>query len=40
LITPKLSHAAKKIEESIEETLAYYYFPSEHWCRIRTKNPL
>jgi len=24
----------------IEETLAYYAFPEEHWRRIRTNNPL
>jgi len=23
----------------IEETLAYYAFPEEHWRRIRTNNP-
>jgi len=22
------------------ETLSYYAFPGEHWCRIRTGNPL
>lgn len=36
----KLREAAKKIEESIAETLAYYDFPSAHWRRIRTNNPL
>ena len=36
----KLSKAAKKLEDSIPETLAYYDFPSEHWRRIRTNNPL
>lgn len=40
LNSQKLPKAAKKIEESIEETLAYYHFPSEHWRRIRTNNPL
>ena len=34
----KLKEAAKKIETSIEETLTYYDFPSEHWLRIRTNN--
>jgi hypothetical protein len=24
----------------VEETLTYYAFPSEHWRRIRTNNPL
>lgn len=34
----KLKEAAKKIEDSIEETLAYMDFPYEHWLRIRTNN--
>ena len=28
------------VEAAIEETLAYYAFPEEHWRRIRTNNPL
>jgi len=36
----KLGQAAKKIEESIHETLSYYDFPCAHWRRIRTNNPL
>jgi transposase-like protein len=36
----KLSGAAKKVEDSIDETLTYYDFPSAHWRRIRTNNPL
>lgn len=36
----KLKQAAQKIRESINETLSYYYFPSAHWRRIRTNNPL
>jgi len=36
----KLPQAAKKLEDSIHETLTYYHFPSEHWRRIRTNNPL
>ena len=36
----KLSAAAKKVEEAIEETLTYYDFPASHWVRIRTNNPL
>jgi len=36
----KLTQAAKKVEDSIEETLAYYSFPETHWRRIRTNNPL
>ena len=36
----KLRQAAQKIRESIAETLSYYDFPSAHWRRIRTNNPL
>jgi transposase-like protein len=36
----KLAAAAEKISESIDETLVYYDFPSAHWRRIRTNNPL
>ena len=36
----KLGEAAKKVEDSIHETLAYYKFPEHHWVRIRTNNPL
>lgn len=36
----KLTRAAKIVHEGIEETLGYYGFPSEHWRRIRTNNPL
>ena len=34
----KLLAGAKKVEDSIEETLTYYDFPSEHWLKIRTNN--
>lgn len=34
----KLTEAARKVEDDIEETLTYYDFPSEHWTRIRTNN--
>lgn len=34
----KLKEAAKKVEESVEETLTYTAFPFEHWTRIRTNN--
>ena len=36
----KLKEAAKKIEDSIEETLTYTHFPFEHWLRIRTNNAI
>ena len=28
------------MEAAVEETLAYYAFPEDHWRRIRTNNPL
>ena len=34
----KLKEAAKKVENGIEKTLTYCYFPCEHWTRIRTNN--
>ena len=34
----KLKEAAKKVEDSVEETLTYCDFPYEHWTRIRTNN--
>ena len=36
----KLSQAAEKVENGIEETLTYMHFPSEHWRKIRTNNGL
>ena len=36
----KLKEAAKKIKDSIAETLSYYDFPREHRIRIRTNNAL
>lgn len=34
----KLKEAAKKVEDSIEETLTYMSFPYAHWLKIRTNN--
>lgn len=34
----KLKEAAKKVEDSVEETLTYCDFSYEHWTRIRTNN--
>lgn len=34
----KLTAAARKVEEGIEETLTYMDYPSKHWNRIRTNN--
>ena len=36
----KLKEAAKKVSESIDGTLTYYDFPSEHWMKIRTNNTI
>ncbi|MHA1942637.1 MAG: IS256 family transposase [Candidatus Hodarchaeales archaeon] len=36
----KLRKAADTVKDGIEETLSYYVFPSEHWRKIRTNNPL
>ena len=33
----KLSKAAGIVRDGIAETLSYYYFPREHWVKIRTK---
>ncbi len=38
LQTLKLKEAAKKVIDSIEETLTYMNFPYQHWSRIRTNN--
>ncbi|PJZ51247.1 IS256 family transposase [Leptospira adleri] len=40
LIEMKLKEASKVISDGIEETLSYMDFPSEHWRKIRTNNPL
>ena len=34
----KLSAAAKKIEDGVDETLTYMDFSTEHWTRIRMNN--
>lgn len=36
----KLREAAKRVRENIDQTLVYYRYPSEHWRRIRTNNPM
>ena len=36
----RLANAAELVATALEETLAYYNFPEEHWRRIRTNNPL
>lgn len=34
----KLKETAKKVCDSVEKTLTYMDFPSEHWLKIRTNN--
>lgn len=36
----KLPEAAKKVEESVAETLSYMDFPREHWFKIRSNNAI
>ena len=36
----KLQEAARKIEDSIEDTLTFMDFPCQHWTQIRTNNTL
>jgi putative transposase len=36
----KLSKAAAIVKDGVDETFSYYWFPREHWRRIRTNNPL
>lgn len=40
LRTMKLAKAASMVEADAHETLSYYSFPSEHWRKIRTNNPM
>ena len=40
LLEMKLTSAAKKVEDGIEEPLAYMDFTSQHWTRIRTNNTI
>ena len=36
----KFPEAAKKVEESVAETLSYMDFPREHWFKIRSNNAI
>lgn len=36
----KLPKAAGLVNEKIDQTFTYYRYPTEHWQRIRTNNPL
>lgn len=36
----KWPKAVKKITDDVEELLAFYSFPAEHWIHLRTTNPI
>ena len=36
----KLTQAAELVANAIEETLTYYAFPSQHWIKLKTNNPM
>ena len=36
----KFGKAVAKITDDIEELLAFYDFPAEHWIHLRTTNPI
>jgi transposase-like protein len=36
----KLKAAADWVAEHIDETLTYYSYPSEHWIKLKTNNPM
>ncbi|WP_435849667.1 transposase [Streptomyces pristinaespiralis] len=36
----KFPKAVKKITDDVEELLAFYDFPAEHWIHLRTTNPI
>ena len=36
----KLKTAADWVAEHIDETLTYYSYPSEHWIKLKTTNPM
>lgn len=40
LTAMKLKAAAERVEESIAETLTYYAYPSQHWLKLKTNNPM
>ncbi|MFF3062511.1 transposase, partial [Streptomyces sp. NPDC057909] len=36
----KWPKAVKKITDEVDELLAFYDFPAEHWIHLRTTNPI
>jgi len=40
LRTMRLSKAADLVENAIDQTLTFYTYPTPHWLKIRTNNPM
>ncbi len=36
----KLRTAAELVEHNIHETFSFYSYPSQHWLKIKTNNPM
>ena len=36
----KLKKAAEPVDSSIEETLTFYAYPTQHWIKLKTNNPM
>ena len=36
----KFPKAVAKITDDVEQLLAFYAFPAEHWVHLRTTNPI
>ncbi len=36
----KFPKAVKKVTDDVDELLAFYDFPAEHWIHLRTTNPI
>ncbi len=37
---PKFAKAVAKITDDIEQLLAFYHYPADHWIHLRTTNPM
>ena len=40
LFGAKFGKAVAKVTDDLEELLAFYHFPAEHWVHLRTTNPI
>ena len=40
LKTMKLKVAAELVDDKIHETLTFYGYPSQHWIKLKTNNPM